>query len=469
MYFGIGNGIHQRDLDNVEKNDGYAYYEKHIVSKNLGCRAWGGNLGSGVALKLFDPKIIKEYTKVQEKYYRKAKIYDLIRILGSKGLVFSEGALWKRHRKVVSSAFHFEFLKEMIPHMVEATMDYFKQLQKKNLTNIRNDFEYISGDVVGKVFFGEEFSQLQIDGMPLSLFLKELTMEAWGVTFSWPNLVLGSKFVKAKIMPRHRELLKQSYKFADFCFKKVQERRQAFLDNKRTDSKCLLDLLVRNNIENPEEGFDIEEIVHEFATFCIAGMDTTGHTLAMCSYYYLQNPQCKEKLLKEIDEYLSDSQSITIDSVNKMEYMHAFIQETLRLGTPTFRTFLREALEDHKLDDITVKKGTFVCFSFFPNNYGEEYHDEPLKFDPKRWLDANSKTRQSIAKEAFTFIPFSAGSRNCIGQHLALIETKIVFGLFLKHFEYHLNPGYKLRMTIRFLYEPEMDIVYSIQKKSQKK
>jgi hypothetical protein len=64
MYFAVGNGVHGRDYDNYEKKGDYAYYEKHVMSKKLGKRAWGGNLGPHVVLNIFDTTLVKEFTQV---------------------------------------------------------------------------------------------------------------------------------------------------------------------------------------------------------------------------------------------------------------------------------------------------------------------------------------------------------------------------------------------------------------------
>ena len=43
-----------------------------------------------------------------------------------------------------------------------------------------------------------------------------------------------------------------------------------------------------------------------------------------------------------------------------------------------------------------------------------KYFPNPEKFDISRW--ENSETKNDLS---FAFIPFSAGPRNCIGQHMA--------------------------------------------------
>jgi cytochrome P450 len=170
-------------------------------------------------------------------------------------------------------------------------------------------------------------------------------------------------------------------------------------------------------------------------------------------------------LHKEINIYLLNSKEITYESIGKMEFTQAWIMETLRLGAPTFRTFMREALDDHVIGDIKIKKGTLIDLSFFPNNYSEVYHDEPMKFNPERWLDPKSKSRLSMLKDPFCFVPFSCGPRICVGQHLAILETKVIFGLFVKKFEFKLDPEYKFAMATRFLYEPRDDLIFTLHKR----
>ena len=47
----------------------------------------------------------------------------------------------------------------------------------------------------------------------------------------------------------------------------------------------------------------------------------------------------------------------------------------------------------------------------------DKHWDEPLKFDPDRF---NNSLENPNA-----YVPFSTGPRNCIGQHMALMEIRI--------------------------------------------
>lgn len=60
-----------------------------------------------------------------------------------------------------------------------------------------------------------------------------------------------------------------------------------------------------------------------------------------------------------------------------------------------------------------------------------KYFTDPEKFDPERF--ANDSINSDL--NPYTFIPFSAGSRNCIGQKFALLEMKSTISKVLRFYE----------------------------------
>lgn len=52
------------------------------------------------------------------------------------------------------------------------------------------------------------------------------------------------------------------------------------------------------------------------------------------------------------------------------------------------------------------------------------------EFQPERFLTKNP--------EPFTFLPFIDGPRNCLGQYLALLESKIVLATLVQRFRFSL-------------------------------
>jgi cytochrome P450 len=97
---------------------------------------------------------------------------------------------------------------------------------------------------------------------------------------------------------------------------------------------------------------------------------------------------------------------------------------------PATALFTLEVSKEHEIKDIPIHKGTLVNTMFTQNNYNPTYYSNPFKFNPERWMgEDNSVTH------LFMFIPFSSGARNCIGQHIALLEAKVILIKFMNRYE----------------------------------
>jgi len=80
--------------------------------------------------------------------------------------------------------------------------------------------------------------------------------------------------------------------------------------------------------------------------------------------------------------------------------------------------------------EYTLKKNTEVIA--FPHliHYDEKNYTNPEIFDPDRFLSSNSKKRHPCS-----FVPFSTGRRNCIGERFSLIQLKIFLAHILHNFD----------------------------------
>jgi len=414
------------------------------------------NLGNKPLVSLNDPLYIKEFL-LKPNLYEKVGIDFIKPLVGGGGLVMSEGDVWKRHRKIISNSFHYESLKANISTIRNTTLEFLDKTTPEEYQNysVIHKIQEITGEIVGRIFFGENLNSYTLEGKPLTLVLASLVSDMTTTALSPLSVILGEKALKYPVFKVYRDLNKRIATFRALCFKIVEDHKRSG----RKGHDLLSSLLATQDSPDPELRLSDKEIVDEFITFFVAGMDTTGHLIGMALYNLTQNPECIEKLKTEIAETYDQDSTLTTDTLQKMDELHNVLKETLRMYTPAPMTFFRVALADHKIGELEIKKGTWVRPLFISVFNDDRHFTKPEQFDPSRWRDNTGKL------DTYAFTPFSAGPRNCIGQHLAVVESKIIVAEFLKKFDFKLKEGYKLKMEARFLYEPEEELIFNLSPK----
>lgn len=110
-----------------------------------------------------------------------------------------------------------------------------------------------------------------------------------------------------------------------------------------------------------------------------------------------------------------------MDTVTKLKYLHCVVSESLRMYPPGPR-IERSPLEDYSLGDtgVTVKKDDLVVIPVYAMHHDPQYFDNPLTFNPERFNEENM-----ACISPYTYLPFGAGPRNCIGMRFALQAVKL--------------------------------------------
>jgi cytochrome P450 len=86
--------------------------------------------------------------------------------------------------------------------------------------------------------------------------------------------------------------------------------------------------------------------------------------------------------------------------------------------------------------------------NFVPNNYNPLYYKNPFEFNPERWIDTKA------APHPFAFVPFSSGPRNCIGQHFAVMEAKLIMTKLMQNYDWCIERPEDVSFTIGFVTKP---------------
>lgn len=164
------------------------------------------------------------------------------------------------------------------------------------------------------------------------------------------------------------------------------------------------------------------EAMAQCVLFFIAGQETTSSTIAFAAYLLALHPDVQDKLRKEVDECMEmHGPEPNLDVVSRLKYLHCVAAETLRLYPPATRLD-RSAYDDYVLGDtgIKVPKNCPVVIPVYAMHRDPEFFPQPENFNPDRFSDENVDSIRP-----YTYLPFGAGPRNCIGMRLALQAVKL--------------------------------------------
>ncbi|XP_062303960.1 cytochrome P450 2K1-like isoform X1 [Osmerus eperlanus] len=166
-----------------------------------------------------------------------------------------------------------------------------------------------------------------------------------------------------------------------------------------------------------------------------AGTDTTGSSLCwglllMAKYSHIQN-QVQEEISRVIG-----SRQVLVEDRKNLPYTDAVIHETQRLANVVPMSIPHVTSRDVNFQGYFIKKGTSVIPLLTSVLQDESEWESPHTFNPAHFLDDNGKF---VKRDAF--MPFSAGSRVCLGEGLARMELFLFFTSLLQHFRFSPPPG----------------------------
>ncbi|KAF9986629.1 hypothetical protein BGZ65_006836 [Modicella reniformis] len=77
-------------------------------------------------------------------------------------------------------------------------------------------------------------------------------------------------------------------------------------------------------------------------------------------------------------------------------------------------------------------KGTILLAQFPQLHWSDEYFPQADKFIPERWIPEESPFPPM---QDFTFYPFSAGTRNCVGKNFAMMEMRLILATLITMYD----------------------------------
>jgi cytochrome P450 len=355
------------------------------------------------------PDDVKRVLVSHHRNYTKGLGLDRVKILLGKGIMTSEGELWKRQRYMMQPLFHRRVITgfaQLIAAANERFIARWEELARRGeLVNLTDEMSELTLDIVLRSIFGRDLDRLseQLGGNPFEVVTREQSRD-----------------------------LQFAYKF-------------------RSLTKLVAQLIARRRAE-PEEHFDYlamlmaardkesgepmgeRELIDEVMTLIVAGHETTASGLNWTWYLLSQHPESEARLHAELDA-APEMAAPSLAEMEALSYTGQVVNEALRLYPPGWLLSRRTVAAD-VLGGFRVPAGTNVLLPLYLLHRHPRYWREPDRFAPERFAPEHEAERPR-----FAYMPFAAGPRHCIGETFALYEMLM-----------HL---YKVARRYRLVYVPD--------------
>ena len=360
-----------------------------------------------------DAEMAKHILQKNNKTYHKSKIQTkfLSKYVGY-GLLTSSGDYWLKQRRLIQPGFHKEKIKNLISiidQSIETELDAVETGQTIPLYPVMNKLAF---EVVAKSLFN--FSTERETLRRLQFIIEKL-----------------QQFITTEIRQPHKKIWYTLNGEIRYHMKLVKESRTIIgnVIGKRKQSTETHDDLLQMLLDSRyEDGSAMtnNQLIDEILILFVAGHETTANALTFTLTLLAQHPEILSKAQKEADNVSLESFS-KIETISKLNYITQCINESLRLYPPAWITD-RVAIEDDRLGDYYIKKGTIVGVSIYELHRSAHYWKQPNQFLPERFNDD-----KAIQKSGY-YMPFGAGPRLCIGNNFAMFEMILTVYETLKRF-----------------------------------
>ncbi len=340
--------------------------------------------------------------------YDKGDQQKRLRPLLGDGLITARGRRWADARKAVRGQFSHHGLEEGMTLAISALTQQVVDLAQSGGRDV--GLPELGGRLTIRMSTAAMFREPLSHDQAGRIFEAALAAHHWVSDVMWSPVHLGTVLPT----PGNRR------------FKAFIATLESIVEELRRDPKGVL-----ASLSGLAEVYGEKAVRDEFITMLLAGFETSGSTVAWMLYCLASHPEVVDWLREEVDEVLAAG-DLSMDSLKRMPRARAVVDEVMRLYPATW-WFAREAQVDDVIDGLAVRKGTAVFLCPWVLHRQPNLWDDPTRFEPRRWLSGDP--------DRFAYIPFGAGARSCIGQHLARAEFMAVAAAVVSAFDLEPRSG----------------------------
>lgn len=430
-------------------------------------------LGTKLFIFMQDPRDI-EIILGSSIHIDKSEDYRYFKPWLGEGLLISTGEKWRTHRKIIAPTFHMNILKTFVPlfnqnsldlverlrssvgqeidihdHMLEITVDILLDtaMGLRGLSKHKNSTEYAQAVMKLCDIIHQRQYQMMLRFDALFKYSKMATEQER--LLSIIHGLTGSVIQKRK--EEYQRLLdsgkmedensvEESMKTVESNEYKQNSARLHYVRDDLDDidendiglkkRKAFLDFMLE--MHRNGDGLSEEEIQEEVDTIMFEGHDTTAAGSSFVLSLLGIHQDVQDRVYEELNEIFKGSdRQCTFQDTLEMKYLERVILESLRLFPPV-PAIARNLNHDVKLasQDAILPKGSTVIISVFKTHRLEEFYENPEEFNPDNFLPERMQKRHF-----YSYIPFSAGPRSCVGRKYAMLKLKVLLSTILRNYK----------------------------------
>jgi cytochrome P450 len=386
------------------------------------------------------PEYIREILVVQNDNFIKERTVQRSKMLLGNGMITSEGAEHRAQRQAAQPAFHRQRIGEYGWIMVEEAARTSNSWREER-RDIAVDMMHLTLNIVARTLFAAdlrdevyELAAVINRIMGLYNFLVMLPAAEWLVHMRPPGL---AAFVRAR------------KRIDAVIYRMIDAHRHGGLDR-----GSLLDLMLAAT--PGDDATSRQSLRDQVITIFLAGYETVANALSWTWYLLSQNPEAESALHSEVDTVLQ-GRLPTVDDIPRLRYTEQVLAESLRLYPPAW-AMGRYAQNDFSLGEYFLPARTTVLISQFVTHRDARFFPDPLLFAPDRFSPEGK-----IRRTKFTYFPFGAGPRQCIGESFAWMEGVLILATLAQKWRLRLVPGHKIEPQPLITLRPKYGMLMQIE------
>lgn len=377
-------------------------------------------------------------------------LYDyrvLAQALGN-GLVTNEGENWARQRKLMQPMFHHKVVNafdEAINGFTAALAGRWEKLRPDEPVRLEREMSRVTFQIVAATLFGssiDEHAGEMTDILDI-INVNTKTLSAFFTLYPWVPTPHNFRF--RRVMAR-----------LDHIMYKVINARRA----RGVQTRDLLDRLLSARDEQTGAGMEEKQIRDEVVTLMLAGHETSATALQWTLHALCQHPEVEAELLAELDRVLGGRPATAAD-LAQLPYLKQVVQESMRLYPPVWG-IARRSTEAQEFGGYQLPAGAYLSIMPYALHRHPEHWPDPERFDPTRFTPAASQGRHP-----YSYIPFAAGPRTCIGVGMSMLEIQLILAQLLQRFRIRMLPGHPVVPHATITYRPRFGMKVLIESRKR--